>query len=114
MARQKPIEKQSIKIYRLEGEPLVFRRYENYVACGVPTDVGDITEEWYDVLQRQGMDRETTLIVTAHGSSMEPVIGDGDIVFIDTAARATSGDLVLAFVDDEALIKEFHCASQWI
>lgn len=54
------------------------------------------------------MEPDTTLVVTAHGDSMMPEIGDGDIVFIDTAAAPTNGDHVLLFLDEEALIKEYH------
>ena len=107
MPRQKPIEQQTLQVYEFGDKPLVYRRYENYVSCGVPTDVGDPSPEWWDILRSQEMEPESTLVVTAHGDSMMPEIGDGDIVFIDTAATPTNGDQVLLFLDGEALIKEY-------
>ena len=41
MARKKPIEKQTLRVFEFGNKPLIYRRYENYVSCGVPTDVGD-------------------------------------------------------------------------
>lgn len=108
MPQKKPTEKQILQIYEFGDKPLVFRRYENYVACGLPTDVGDPSPEWWDILKGQGMEPETTFVVTAHGDSMMPEIGDGDIVFIDTSATPRNGDHVLLFLDDEALIKEYQ------
>ena len=107
MARKKPIEKQTLRVFEFGNKPLIYRKYENYVSCGVPTDVGDPSPEWWDILRSQEMEPETTLVVTAHGDSMMPEIGDGDIVFIDTAATPTNGDQVLLFLDGEALIKEY-------
>lgn len=107
MPRKKPIEKQTLRVFEFGNKPLIYRRYENYVSCGVPTDVGDPSPEWWDILRSQEMEPETTLVVTAHGDSMMPEIGDGDIVFIDTAATPTNGDQVLLFLDGEALIKEY-------
>lgn len=108
MQRQKPIEQQTLQVYEFGDKPLVYRRYENYVSCGVPTDPGDPSAEWWDVLKSQKMEPETTLVVTAHGDSMMPDIGDGDIVFIDTAATPTNGKKVLLFLDGEALIKKYY------
>ena len=107
MPRKKPIEKQTLRVFEFGNKPLIYRKYENYVSCGVPTDVGDPSPEWWDILRSQEMEPETTLVVTAHGDSMMPEIGDGDIVFIDTAATPTNGDQVLLFLDGEALIKEY-------
>ena len=112
MPRQKPIEQQTLQVYEFGNKPLVFRRYENYVSCGTPTDTGDPSPEWWKVLESEGMKPETTLVVTAHGDSMMPDIGDGDIVFIDTAATPTNGDNVLVYIDDEALIKEYQYNSE--
>ncbi len=111
-----------LKIYRLNDYPEVLKFFENKVACGVPTNVGDPTGEDFNLLTHYGMEPSTTIIVEAQGDSMKPDIKNGDLIFIDTKQQPQNGDLifidtkqqpqngdtVLAFIDDEALIKEIY------
>ena len=97
-----------LKIYRLNDYPEVLKFFENKVACGVPTNVGDPTGEDFNLLTHYGMEPSTTIIVEAQGDSMKPDIKNGDLIFINTQQQPQNGDTVLAFIDDEALIKEIY------
>lgn len=97
-----------LKIYRLNDYPEVLKFFANKVACGVPTNVGDPTGEDFNLLTHYGMEPSTTIIVEAQGDSMEPDIKNGDLIFINTQQQPQNGDTVLAFIDDEALIKEIY------
>lgn len=106
--RKKPIEKQQLKIYRPGDTSVVLPMFINKVACGLPTDVGDPTAEEVDLLDYFGLKNGATLMVEAQGDSMLPDVSPGDVMFINTADKPQNGDTVLAFLDDEALIKKFY------
>lgn len=80
----------------------------NKVACGLPTDVGDPTSEEVDLLDYFGLKNGATLMVEAQGDSMMPDVAPGDVLFINTDDKPQNGDTVLAFLDDEALVKKFY------
>ena len=106
--RQNKMKISELKIYRPSDTPLVFRLFANKVACGVPTGTGDPTEEMFDVLENFNLYRDSTIIVQAQGDSMAPDIRPGDYLFIGTTDQPKNGDTVLAFLDDEALVKIFR------
>ena len=53
--------------------------------------------------------KETTFLARVSGNSLiEAGICDGDIVVIDKSLEAKNGDFVVAFIDGEFTLKEFH------
>jgi len=85
------------------------------VACGIPI----LAEENY-----QGKISVSTkliepgykhFILKAKGDSMnQKGINDGDLVLVRQQITAKEGDTVVALIDDEAAIKEFHYAKNFI
>ena len=100
-----------LKIYRLNEYPDVLKFFENKVACGVPTNVGDPTGEDFNLLTHYGMEPSTTIIVEAQGDSMEPDYHDGDLVLVERipdAPSLESGEIGAFIVGNETYIKRYE------
>ena len=79
------------------------------VKAGFPSPAQDSMEgeiDLNDVLVRH---REATFYVRISGDSMTDAgIFDGDLAVVDRQIEATDGNFVIAFVDGEFTIKQFH------
>lgn len=79
------------------------------VACGVPLLAEQNIESYVSI--SKGLIQSTCnyFILRAIGDSMNAAgINDGDLVLIKQQQVANENDLVVALIDDEATIKEFH------
>jgi phage repressor protein C with HTH and peptisase S24 domain len=78
-------------------------------AGGLVEDDRNGGEERIDprVVARLGVSPATLTMITAHGSSMEPLIHDGDALFVDTADRRLSSraGIFVIRLDDALLVK---------
>ncbi len=79
------------------------------VACGLPIFADENIEAHVPIsikLIRKGY---KYFLLRAKGNSMNDAgINDGDLVLIRQQAQANNGDKVVALIDDEATIKEYH------
>ncbi len=79
------------------------------VACGLPIFADENVEAHIPIsikLIRKGY---KYFLLRAKGNSMNDAgINDGDLVLIRQQAQANNGDKVVALIDDEATIKEYH------
>lgn len=79
------------------------------VPCGSPLLAEENTEAMIPVSKafiRQG---RTYFLLRATGDSMnEARINDGDLLLVRQQPIAENGDKVIALIDDEATVKEFH------
>ncbi len=79
------------------------------VACGMPILAHENIEGFIPVsvsLARPGF---KYFLLRAKGDSMDKAgINDGDLVLVRQQPIAENGELVVALIDDEATIKEFH------
>lgn len=79
------------------------------VACGLPIFAEENIEAYIPVSVQIAKPSNRYFLLKAKGTSMnEAGINDGDLVLIKQQPTANNGDLVVALVDDEATIKEFH------
>lgn len=81
------------------------------VACGLPILAEENIEGRIPVsvnLAKQGL---KYFLLRASGDSMdESGINNGDLLLVRQQPTANNGDIVVALIDDEATVKEFHLA----
>ena len=78
-------------------------------ACGVPIFAEENIEGLIPVSTSLAKPGYKYFLLHAKGDSMNRAgINDGDIVLVRQQPNANDGDKVVALVDDEATIKEFH------
>ncbi|MBT3349182.1 repressor LexA [bacterium] len=79
------------------------------VRCGVPSFAEENIESFVRVSTRLAPRDQQHFLLRAVGDSMnEANIQPGDLVLVRVQKNAENGDRVVALVDDEATIKEFH------
>ena len=79
------------------------------VACGVPMLAEENIEAMISVSINLARPPHKYFLLRAKGDSMDKKgINDGDLVLIRQQPIAENGDAVVALVDNEATIKEFH------
>lgn len=79
------------------------------VACGVPIFAEENVEAMIPVSKSLARLGKRYFLLRAHGDSMNLAgIDDGDLVLVRQESTAEDGDLVVALIDDDATIKEFH------
>jgi repressor LexA len=79
------------------------------VACGIPLLAEQNIESYISISKELIKSTDNYFILKAIGDSMnEAGINDGDLVLIKQQQIANENDLVVALIDDEATIKEFH------
>lgn len=79
------------------------------VACGLPILAEENITAMIPVSVQLAKPNSRYFFLKAKGDSMnEAGINDGDLVLIKQQTTAHNGDLVVALIDDEATIKEFH------
>lgn len=108
---------------RPDGEIQLIRSSENYVnhertvniplvgrvACGLPILAEENIEAMLPVSTKLAHPGSRYFFLRAIGDSMnEAGIDDGDFVLVRQQQSANDGDIVVALIDDEATIKEFH------
>ena len=78
------------------------------VACGVPLLAEENVEAMIPVGTTLARPGHRYFLLRAKGTSMDEVIADGDLVLVRQQNFAENGELVVALIDDEATVKEFH------
>ena len=97
--------------------PLRVRRFDVHVPAGFPSPADDYVEDQIDLnvhLIQQGHEA-ATFIVRASGWSMVGAgIHDGDEVIVDRALEAKNGDIVVAAIGGELVIKRLRLRAEKI
>ena len=79
------------------------------VSCGTPIFASENIEAFIPVSVKLAKQPEKYFLLRAKGDSMnEKGINNGDLVLIRQQQTANNGDDVVALIDDDATIKEFH------
>ncbi len=79
------------------------------VSCGMPIYAEENIATYISVSKKIAQPNNSYFILYAEGDSMNLAgINSGDMVLIKQQPSANNGDLVVALIDDEATIKEFH------
>lgn len=79
------------------------------VACGAPLLAEENVSAMIPVSVQLAKPPHRYFLLRAQGDSMnEKGIHEGDLALIKQQATANNGDLVVALIDDEATLKEFH------
>jgi len=79
------------------------------VACGTPIIAEENIEGFIPVSISLARPGSRYYLLRANGDSMDKAgINDGDIVLVRQQSIADSGDKVVALIDNEATIKEYH------
>lgn len=95
---------QEIKVYRLTDEYI--RYFQQMCSCGNPEQIGNMPSEMVKVSEILNAGSEDVFIAEIMGDSMVEVdIRKGDKVVINSQLPAQDGDVVLAYLDDEYLLK---------
>lgn len=81
------------------------------IACGTPIFAQENIEATIPVSVSLARPGHKYFLLKAAGDSMDKAgINNGDLVLVRQQQTAEKGDLVVALIDDEATIKEFHPA----
>ncbi|PYP84438.1 MAG: repressor LexA [Blastocatellia bacterium AA13] len=77
--------------------------------CGLPVLAQENIEAVIPVSKSIARPGHRYFLLKARGTSMDKAgIKDGDLVLVRQQSTATNGDIVVALIDDHAVIKEFH------
>ena len=83
------------------------------VACGMPILAEENTQAFISVSTKLAKPPHRYFLLKAKGDSMnQKGIDDGDLVLVRQQTIAKDGDTVVALIDDEATIKEFHIGGE--
>ncbi len=87
--------------------------YQSPAACGFPSPAADYLEERLSLDQLLIEHPAATFFAKAQGCSMTGAgIHDGDLLIIDRALIAQSGDIIIALLDGELLVKRLKINKQ--
>jgi len=79
------------------------------VSCGMPIYAEENIATYVAVSTEIAKPHNNYFILYAEGDSMDEAgINSGDMVLVKQQPSAENGDMVVALIDDEATIKEFH------
>ena len=79
------------------------------VACGTPILAVENIEGMFPISTRLAKPSNRYFLLRAQGNSMNKRgINDGDMVLVRQQNSAKNGDMVVALIDDDATIKEYH------
>lgn len=79
------------------------------VACGAPLLAAENIEAMIPVSINLAKPGSTYFLLKAKGDSMDQAgIAEGDLILIKQQPAAENGQRVVALIDDEATVKEFH------
>jgi len=85
------------------------------VACGAPILAEENVQAQIPVSTKLAKPPHRYFLLKAKGDSMDQKgIDDGDLVLVRQQTVAKDGDTVVALIDDEATIKEFHGAGETV
>lgn len=75
------------------------------VKAGFPSPAGDYIEESIDLNKFVIKNKSATFYARVDGSSMEPILRDGDLIVIDRSLSPSASDIVLCYIDGEFTVK---------
>ncbi len=92
------------------------------VACGVPILAEENVEALIPVSTKLARPPDKYFLLRAKGDSMDlsrpgrdqKGIQEGDLLLIRQQTTARNGDIVVALIDDDATVKEFHAAGETV
>ncbi|MFH1360695.1 MAG: transcriptional repressor LexA [Candidatus Omnitrophota bacterium] len=85
------------------------------IFCGVPILAEENVEAMIPVSTKLAKPSNKYFLLRAKGDSMDQKgINDGDLLLIRQQATAENGDIVVALIDDEATVKEFHANGETV
>ena len=85
------------------------------VSCGVPILAEENIQAKIPVSTKLAKPPHRYFLLKAQGDSMnQKGINDGDLVLVRQQTTANQGDSVVALIDDEATIKEFHSGGETV
>jgi len=85
------------------------------ISCGVPVLAEENVEAMIPVSTKLAKPSYKYFLLRAKGDSMDQKsINDGDLLLIRQQTTAENGDIVVALIDDEAMVKEFHANGETV
>jgi DNA polymerase V len=93
------------------ASPLRVRRFDAHVPAGFPSPADDYVEDHIDLnahLIQQGHEAATFIVRASGWSMIGAGIHDGDEIIVDRALEAKNGDVVVAAVSGELVIKRLR------
>lgn len=85
------------------------------ISCGVPVLAEKNVEAMISVSTKLAKPPAKYFLLRAKGDSMDQKgINDGDLLLIRQQATAENDDIVVALIDGEATVKEFHPAGEMV
>ena len=96
-------------IYRFEAhQQLEIPLFLSPGVCGFPSPADDHLENSLDLNDLCILHPSSTFFLRASGSSMQPNINQGDVLVVDKALKAKSGDVIVALINGEFTVKRFE------
>ena len=83
------------------------------VSAGFPSPAADNEEVRLDINTYLVRNPVSTFFFPVIGDSMQGAdISDGDVLVVDKSIEVRHGHIVIAFVDDQRLVKRLHCRDE--
>ena len=91
------------------AEPIAWPLFAHAVCAGFPSPADDYVEEHISLDAYLIARPEATFFLRVAGHSMQGMgIHDGDLLVVDRSVTAVSGHVVIAVVNGELTVKQFH------
>lgn len=91
----------------LRPYPLALPLFLSRASCGFPSPASDYVDDDLDLNRHLVEHPASTFFLRVTGDSMEPHIHTGDLLVIDRAVQPRSGQVVVAVIEGEFLVKRF-------
>jgi DNA polymerase V len=75
------------------------------IKAGFPSPAGDYIEESIDLNKFVIKNKSATFYARVDGSSMAPILSDGDLIVIDRSLTPNSNDIALCYIDGGFTVK---------
>jgi DNA polymerase V len=89
----------------LESQGYCLNVFDMFVQAGAMTPLGDEVAERKDVMELLGADGDSFTVIANGDSMINANIHSGDMLVVDSLARAKEGDIIVASIDGDFTVK---------
>jgi len=114
--RRDPQKPRALEVLDNSSQPTFVQQHEmvdvpllGKISAGLPAFAEENIEEYFPLPLDYVNSNKPLFMLRVHGESMiEAGISHGDLLIVESAKTARSGEMVVALIDDEATVKTFY------
>jgi len=114
--RRDPQKPRALEVHDNSSQPTFVQQHKKVdvpllgkISAGLPAFAEENIEEYFPLPLDYVNSNKPLFMLRVHGESMiEAGISHGDLLIVESAKTARSGEMVVALIDDEATVKTFY------